>query len=187
MTEAEEIDRDEQFAGPEPKSSVGVLASLKRAEREFESWEAICSNIDAVYSLEGAVFGGAFAQFEDSGWSDSKLDLFWSSYEILKPAVYAKPPVPAVVPMFQDNRPLYNTTAELLERTAISTFKACGIDDVMTEVRDDLLFTNRGVLWLLYEKDKDGQRVPMEHLDRTDFLHEPARKWAEVGWVARRA
>lgn len=187
MTEADEIDRDEQFAGPEPKSSGSVLGALKRAEREFESWEATCSNIDAVYSLDGAVFGGAFAQFEDSGWSDSKLDLFWSSYEILKPAVYAKPPVPAVVPMFQDNRPLYNTTAELLERTAISTFKACGIDDVMTEVRDDLLFTNRGVLWLLYEKDKDGQRVPMEHLDRTDFLHEPARKWAEVGWVARRA
>ena len=24
-------------------------------------------------------------------------------------------------------------------------------------------------------------------LDRRDFLHEPARKWADVGWVARRA
>lgn len=187
MTEAEEMDAEDAFSGPEPKSSAGVLSQIKRAEKEFESWEAICSNIDAIYSLEGAVFGGAFAQYEDSSWSDSKLDLFWASYEILKPAVYAKPPVPAVVPTFQDNKPLYNVTAELLERTAISTFKACGIDDVMTEVRDDLLFTNRGVLWLLYEKDSDGQRVPMEHLDRTDFLHEPARKWAEVGWVARRA
>lgn len=187
MTEAEEMDAEDAFSGPEPKSSAGVLSQIKRAEKEFESWEAICSNIDAIYSLEGTVFGGAFAQYEDSSWSDSKLDLFWASYEILKPAVYAKPPVPAVVPTFQDNKPLYNVTAELLERTAISTFKACGIDDVMTEVRDDLLFTNRGVLWLLYEKDSDGQRVPMEHLDRTDFLHEPARKWSEVGWVARRA
>lgn len=182
----DEMEAEEEFTGPEPKSSAGVWASLKKAEKDFESWHAICSNIDAIYSREGAVYGGAFAQLEDTSWKDSKLDLFWSSYEILKPAVYAKPPVPAVAPLFQDNRQLQNVTAECLERVAISTFKATGIDDVMTEVRDDLLFTNRGVMWLRYDTD-DGQCVEIEHLDRTDFLHEPARKWAEVGWVARRA
>lgn len=187
MSEAMELEQDDAFAGTEAKSSGGVLGQIKRAEREFEPWQAICTNIDTIYSLEGQVFGGAFAQYQDSVWSDTKLDLFWSSYEILKPAVYAKPPIPAVAPLFQDNKQLNNVTAECLERTAISTFKATGIDDVMTEVRDDLLFTNRGVMWLLYEKDDDGQRVCIEHLDRTDFLHEPARKWAEVGWVARRA
>src|SRR5690606_33011162 len=61
------------------------------------------------------------------------------------------------------------------------------IDDVMCEVRDDLIFTNRGVMWLTYESEKGEQRVCIEHLDRLDFLHEPARKWSEVGWVARRA
>lgn len=186
MTEAEEMEAGDAFAGPEPKSSAGVWSALKKAEKDFESWNAVCSNIDAIYSLTGSVFGGAFAQYEDSGWSDSKLDLFWSSYEILKPAVYAKPPIPAVAPLFQDNKQLSNVTAECLERTAISTFKVTGIDDVMTEVRDDLLFTNRGVMWLRYDTD-DGQQVCIEHLDRTDFLHEPARKWSEVGWVARRA
>src|SRR5690606_32444105 len=29
--------------------------------------------------------------------------------------------------------------------------------------------------------------VCIEHLDRKDFLHEPARYWHEVGWVAKRA
>lgn len=187
MTEDEEIEADEAFTGPEPKSSAGVLASLKKAEKDFEGWNALCTNIDSIYSRGGSMFGGAAAQFEDSRWSDSKLDLFWSSYEILKPAVYAKPPVPAVAPLFQDNKQLSNVTAECLERTAISTFKATGIDDVMTEVRDDLLFTNRGVMWITYEKDKDGERVCIEHKDRTDFMHEPARKWAEVGWVAARS
>src|SRR5690606_35558830 len=56
-------------------------------------------------------------------------------------------------------------------------------DDVMCEIRDDLIFTNRGVMWLLREE----QTVCFEHLDRNDFRHEPARKWSEVGWVARRA
>lgn len=187
MTEEQEIDADEAFSGPEPKSSAGVLAALKRAEREFEDWQTTCHDIDDIYSLHGGGYGGIRAELDSYAWQDTTLDLFWSSYEILKPAVYAKPPVPAVAPLFQDNRQLHNITAEMLERVAISTFKVTGIDDVMTEVRDDLLFTGRGVPWLTYEKDGDGQRVCIEHLDRTDFIHEPARKWAEVGWVARRA
>lgn len=76
------------------------------------------------------------------------------------------------------------TTAEVLERACISTFRRTGISDVMEQVRDDLLFAGRGVMWLRYEGDGDGKRVAVEHLDRRDFLHEPARKWSEVGWVA---
>jgi hypothetical protein len=74
----------------------------------------------------------------------------------------------------------------MLERALISAFDASEIDEVMLETRDDLAMNNRGVQWLSYE-DEDGQKVCIEHLDRTDFLHEPARKWADVGWVARRA
>ena len=33
-------------------------------------------------------------------------------------------------------------------------------------------------------KTMTGQKVCIEHLDRSDFCHEPARKWSEVGWVA---
>jgi hypothetical protein len=174
----------EPFTGPEPKSSAAVLSALAKAEREFNDWQAICHNIDAVYSRHGTAYGGATV--EGTAWTDAKLDLFWSSYEILKPAVYAHPPEPAVAPMFDDNKPLQNTTAELLERASISTFARTGIDDVMIEVRDDLIFTNRGVMWVRYDTD-DGQQVCVEHVDRTDFRHEPARKWAEVGWVAKRS
>jgi hypothetical protein len=179
-----EEDIEDAFSGPEPKSSAGVLAALKRAEREFNDWLATCKTIDEVYSLGIGYYVSPSIDSDGPGWSDREFDLFWSSYEILKPAVYAKPPIPAVAPLFQDNRQLYNITAEMLERVAISTFKVTGIDDVMTAVRDDLLFDGRGVMWITYEKDSDGQRVCSEHKDRTDFLHEPARKWSEVGWVA---
>lgn len=176
---------EDTFAGNEDerrdKASAPILAALKKAEDEFREWDATCHLIDDVYSRHGSSYEGL--QQMALGWGDTQLDLFWSSFEVLKPAVYARPPKPAVAPLFKDGSKLKTTTAELLERAATSAFMRTGIDDVMQEVRDDLLFAGRGVMWLRYEDD-DGQKVCVEHLDRTDFLHEPARKWSEVGWVA---
>jgi hypothetical protein len=57
--------------------------------------------------------------------------------------------------------------------------------------RDDLNITGRGVIWCRYETksegDDDEERVRMEHVSRRDFLHDPARKWTEVDWVAKRS
>lgn len=178
-------DEIEGFAVPDDaKSSAVILSALKKAEREFNDWQATCQAIDEIYSLEGAP---GSALIGNASWSDSRLDLFWASFEVLKPAVYAKPPVPAVAPLFADNKQVNNVTAELLERASICAMAQMNINDIMLGVRDDLLFAGRGVPWIVYESDKDGQRVCGEHVDRTDFLHEPARKWAEVGWVAKRA
>ena len=179
------IDEDEEFSGPEPKASAAILSALDKSEREFRDWQATCHDIDDIYSLHGSGYGGLRAELDSYSWQDSKLDLFWSSYEVMKPAVYARAPIPAVAPAFKDSRRLQNTTAELLERAVHTAFRMTSIDDVMCEVRDDLLFAGRGVPWLRYEND-DGQKVCVEHMDRTDFRHEPARKWSEVGWVAGR-
>ena len=185
MTEEQEIEREDAFTpGDEPKSSRGVLAALSKAEDAFREWQTTCEHIDRIYNLDGAGYGGTRADLDSYHWRDAELDLFWASYEVLKPAVYARPPVPMVAPLFKDGKPLHNTTAELLERCAISVFARTGIDDVMLLLRDDLIFTGRGAPWVRYEKDKDGHQVCIEHKDRLDFLHEPARKWCEVGWVA---
>lgn len=164
----------------EAKSSTRVLAAIRKASDTFRDYQDTCRRIDDIYSRNNSY---------DSDWLDADYDLFWASMEILKPAIYAHAPVPAVAPMFSDRRPLYNTTAELLERVASSGFDRANIDQAMLSLRDDLAFTNRGVLWVTYESDKDGggQRVCVDHIDRTDFLHEPSRSWADVGWVARRA
>ncbi|MBO9580321.1 MAG: hypothetical protein J7498_05470 [Sphingobium sp.] len=176
----------ETFTG-DTKSSATVLTALKRAEDTFRDWQATCSTIDEIYNLDGAGYGGIRSDLDQYGWRDTKLDLFWASYEVLKPAVYARPPQPVVEPLFKDTKRLPIVTAELLERCAVSTLKRTGIGDVMTEVRDDLIFTSRGIIWITYEADNDGKRVCFEHLDRKDFLHEPVRKWQECGWVGRRA
>ncbi len=183
----DETEREnEEFTGPEPKSSAGILSALRKAEDAFRDWQIQCSDIDAIYNLGDAGDGvrHAFGEYE---FRDTQLDLFWSSFEVLKPAVYARPPQPVVSPLFKDNRRLPNVTAEVLERTSVSVLKRTCIDAAMKQVRDDLIFTSRGQLWLTYEDGKDGKCVDIEHADRKDFLHEPARKWQEVGWAAKRS
>lgn len=175
----DDLDLEPPFVGDEPKSSKAVLAALKKAEDAFRDWQTTCQDIDDLYNL-----AGERTALDDAGWVDADLDLFWSSFEVLKPAVYARPPQPVVAPLFKDNKPLHNLTAELLERCAVSTFQRTSIDDVMLLLRDDLLFAGRGAPWVRYEKDGDTHAVCVEHKDRLDFLHEPARKWGEVGWVA---
>ncbi|MGN7962175.1 hypothetical protein [Brucella sp. 22210] len=162
------------------KSSARVLSAIKKAERAFNSWQSLCDQIDVVYGGEDTI---------DSDWSDPDYDLFWASMEIMKPAIYAYPPQPVVSPQFKDRRKLQNTTADLLERSVKSAFIRTGIDDAMICTRDDLIFYNRGQLWVTYETDEKGggQRICVEHLDRKDFLYPLARKWADVPWVARRA
>lgn len=160
------------------RSSRAVLTAIRKAEDVFRDWQVTCQVIDDVYSLrEGVVYGTG------SSWRDAEMDIFWSSFEIMKPAIYARPPQPVVAPLFKDGKPLTNTTAELLERCSIWTLKNTHIGDVMTQMRDDLLFAGRGVPWLRYEVEDGEHRVCIEHKDRLDFLHEPGRYWCEVGWV----
>lgn len=130
---------------------------------------------------------------------DREYQMFWANVEILKTAVYSRPPVPAVEPRFKDMKALPRTASEMLERALSVNFEIEDVNAIMLMVRDDMLINGRGVGWVRYEDDTDpaaeeaaagepqNQRVPYEHVDRTDFLHEPARKWSEVGWVAKRA
>jgi hypothetical protein len=182
------VQTGEPSSGRQPKSSAGVLAALKKAERTFNGWQGTCDHIDDVYSLSDGL-GGAAGYVGSDSWSDPDYDLFWASMEIMKPAIYARPPEPVVSPQFKDRRPLQNTTAEMLERTVKSAFDRTDLDEGMIGARDDLIFYNRGQLWLTYETDEKGggQRVCVEHLDRKDFVHTAARKWSEVPLVARRA
>lgn len=180
MADLEDEYADTLEVGGDPKSSARVLAAIKKAERSLNAWQGFCDTIDDIYSKQDA---------ESEIWIDPDYDLFWSSMEIMKPATYCYPPLPVVSPQFKDRRKLQNTTADLLERSVRSAFERGGIDEAMLCTRDDLIFYNRGQMWVTYEADEKGggQRLCLDHVDRKDFLHPPARKWSEVPWVARRA
>lgn len=180
----DELEPADTVAVPDDaKSSATLLSQLEAWERPVRDWNSVCDEIDDIYSRRDRNSLGLMGVTDS--WKDAELDLFWASYEILKPAVYAHAPKPVVAPQFQDRRPVKNRTAELLERTSISAFDRSNIDEVMKEIRDDLIFTNRGVMWITYESE-DGQKVCFEQVDRKDFRHSPARKWCDVYAVARR-
>jgi hypothetical protein len=171
------------------KSAGPILSALEKAHNDdgLRAWRDQCRVIEMVYGDHSATSAAPGLFYgEDYADGGGRLDLFWSSYEVMKPAVYAKAPVPAVAAKFSDGDPVIDTAAELLERVAITTLDQNNIDLVMKLVRDDLLFFGRGAMWLTYESD-DGQRVCIEHVDRDDFRHECARYWDRVGWVAKRS
>lgn len=166
----------------EPESSGPWLALIHQSEKALEDYQTRCDRIERLYAdtyhLANASRDGEFA-------------LFWSNVEVLKPSIYARPPVPVVQPKFKDRRPLYRRSSELLERSVSVAFDLTSIDDVMISLRDDLAIIGRGAAWVRYETkaeaDAETERVCVEWLHRRDFGHEPARTWPEVGYVWRRA
>lgn len=168
-----------------PKSAKPYLQSTRQYEKDFSLWTTRSDRIDKIYASLMSLDGG----FRDvtGTFTDQEFDLFWASMEVVKPSIYCRPPVPVVTPKFKDRSPVKRVTADLLERSAISGFEATDIDSVMIDVRDDLVLSNRGVLWVSYEDDGDREEVCIEQVERSDFAHGPGRKWREVPWVQKRA
>lgn len=183
MTDASEDILDEDYEpSVEPKSSKAWLNILRDAEKVFEDYQRRADKIDKLYADLG---------YLAQATREREFALFWSNIQVLGPSIYSRPPVPVVVPKFKDRRPLYRVSSELLERSTNVAFDLTDIDSVMLLLRDDLTIVGRGASWVRYETKQDSdtatERVCIEHVDRKDFLHDPARKWSEVGWVAKRS
>jgi hypothetical protein len=174
------FDDEEYNPALEPKSAKAWLNLLTESEDAFEQWNDECDRIDRMYAnLERLASNGR----------DREFAMFWANCEVLKPSVYAKPPVPVVVPKFKDRRPVYQAASEMMERCCVVAFDLTRINDLMLLVRDDLSMTSRGVAWCRYESgDDDGyydhEKVCIDFKDRRDFLHSISRNWREVTWVA---
>jgi hypothetical protein len=50
---------------------------------------------------------------------DRQFQMFWANIQVLGPSIYARPPIPVVVPRFKDRKPLPRAASEILERCAI--------------------------------------------------------------------
>ncbi len=166
------------------------LECIGDAKKYFQLWLDKCDSIDKLYA--------DLRRLADVS-GDREFQMFWANLEVLRPSIYSRPPQPAVATRFKDMSPVPRAASAMLERALIVNIETEDINAVMLAVRDDMLINGRGVAWVRYEDDSDpteengpaqeprNQRVPYEHVDRADFLHEPARKWPEVGWVAKRA
>jgi hypothetical protein len=173
---------DDQDYNPniEPGDAKAWLNLLEESEQAFEPYNDHCDKIDKIFaSLE---------RLSNLG-RDKEFQIFWANMEVIKPAIYANPPIPVVVPKFKDRRPLYQAASEVMERTCIVAFDLTRINDVMMLIRDDVAVISRGVAWCRYESGRGkgaygGERVCIDFKPRRDFLHSISRNWREVTWVA---
>jgi hypothetical protein len=154
---------------------------IKDASEAAQQYHDKCDNIEERYGdLEKLASISREREFQ----------IFWANIEVIKPSIYARPPIPVVAGRFKGHKgprkELVRHASELLERSLIASFDAEDIDETMKLVRDDLAVVGRGVMWLRYDTER-GESVKYDHVDRKDFLHDPARKWKEVGWCARRS
>ncbi|TAX71804.1 hypothetical protein ELI03_08665 [Rhizobium leguminosarum] len=178
---------------------------LERGQRYFKSWVDRCTKIEKIY----------LQQADQANAAKRRFPMLWANISVLQPAVYARVPQPVVERRFKDSQPVARMASELVERNLAFTADDADLDSLMRAVRDDFLLCARGTVWLRYEADfepldigvepsnapaldmqgDDGgptpeqitdERVCMDYVHWSDFLHSPARRWKDVTWVARR-
>ena len=165
-----EFDRD---SGP-------YLKMIEHAEKAFDQWWKTCDNLAKEY---------ANLKRLASSRTDREFQMFYANLEVVKPSIYSRAPQPVAVPRFKDRKPVPRKASEMMERALVTSFDIEMVHETMKRVRDDLALFGRGVVWARYETYEKGEElkecVRYEWVHRKDFLHEPARFWAEVGWVCR--
>jgi hypothetical protein len=95
---------------------------ITAAEKQFRDYHDRAENIEKVYADLGRLA---------SDTRDKQFQLFWANIQVLGPSIYARPPVPVVVPRFKDRKPLSRMASELLERSTVVAFELEDVDYVM--------------------------------------------------------
>lgn len=169
---------DETTQARDQLKATPWLELITDAEKAFKTYQEKCDRIEKLYADLTKLAGDA---------REREFQIFWANLGVLLPSIYARPPVPVVTARFKDRKEIVRHASEMLERTLVTSFDIEDIHSTMKLIRDDVGLCARGAMWLRLESDDNGERVKFDHVDRRDFLHDPARKWMEVGWVARRS
>src|SRR5690242_10518088 len=103
-------------------SSKPWLDMMESAEKAFSFYQDKCDNIDKLY---------ADLERQANPARDREFAIFWANVEVLGPSIYARPPVPVVVPQFNDRKPVPRAASELLERSCVVAFRIEHIDHLM--------------------------------------------------------
>lgn len=168
-------------------------AEIDLYDREFESWLQRSKKITKLYK-----------DADNKRGTRKRFNILWSNVQTMKPALYARTPVPEIKRRFKDPDPVGKWAAEILERCIDYTVEETRFDDRMEAVVDDRLLGGRGVLWPRYKPimgAMDGPPDPItnepdeeiayectkiDYVNPEDFGHNVARTWPEVEMVWRR-
>lgn len=180
------------------------LGEMKRAEDRERRWRNRAKKIVRKYAQQ--------AEDVANERTERQFALLWSNTETIEPAIYARPPQAVVTRRYRDGDPVAREATTLLERGIGYTIDVADLHGRMESARKDLVLVGRGTLWVRYEptiesvpqQGADGEPVAGEdgeplldeklvderiHIDFvhwSDFLHGAGRTWPDVPWVSRR-
>ena len=126
-----------------------------------------------------------------------RFQILYSNTEVLKAALYARTAKPDVRQRFTYQKDeLSRTAGDMMERVLSYCADTTHHDRSFRQGVHDLVLPGRGVVWIEYEPvigtDEMGQEIVVDQkvddcfVYYRDFLHSPAKCWAEVWWIARR-
>lgn len=177
------VDDTEVFGDGDRGLAGRWISELELAERYMKPWRDKCTKIVARYTEQKA----------GANVSKRRYAVLWANQETLKPAVYAKPPIPVVLRRFKDEDPVGRMASEVLERALIYAGDAYDFDGILKLARNDYLLVGRGQTRVRYvptiePADEEGESVtnvvePEEYeADDDEQQVEPAEKvtWESV-------
>lgn len=129
---------------PESMSSRPWLDLIEDAGKAFDAWHQRCDRAKENYA--------SLKRLSTENGS-KEMQLLYANIEVLKPTIYARPPVPVCKTRFSDRKPVNRTASEVIERCLMVSFDAERIHDTMLHVRDDVTLFGRGVMWLRYKTE----------------------------------
>lgn len=151
------------------------MRNVRRFERKLEGWRQRARKIWTIYKRD-----------KTDALRDRQFAMLWANTEILKPAIYAKPPVPVVSRRFKQQDPVARKASEILEYALMGEAERANLDWTLKKSRDDLLLPGRGTMWVRVDDAEGVFKIAYDYVHWADFVHDPQRTWQEVTWVGRR-
>lgn len=129
-----------------------------RNTSEMTTWNRACNVIRRQY------------RYEDSARSNAarRYAMLWSNIEVLKGAVYSKPPKADVTRRYRDKDPTARQASEMLERGIDFQSEGADYDSKYKQVREDFLLYARGQARVIYEPEMQLVASDNDTLDGAD-------------------
>ena len=202
---SDKIEQASQFGeGPQGQYKLW-LTEIESAQKETEKFQKDADRITRRYLDKR----GAEQDFE------SRVNIFWSTIDVVKSSIYARPPKADVHRLYKDfDDDVPRVASEMLERLLNNEIEMDGssFDSSARHGIEDWLIVGMGQMWNRYEANtvpeiisaeidpiSGEELVPEQQFERLesedavtewvsykDFYWSPARVWEEVRWVARR-
>lgn len=202
---SDKIEKASQFGdGPQGKYKLW-LTEIEAAQKETDRFQKDADRITRRYLDKRS----ADQDFE------SRVNIFWSTIDVVKSSIYARPPKADVHRLYKDfDDDVPRVASEMLERLLNNEIEMDGssFDSSARHGIEDWLIVGMGQMWNRYEANtvpeiisaeidpvSGAELVPEQQFERLvsedaitewvsykDFYWAPARVWEEVRWVARR-